>query len=196
MIKSRITKFEGKQPCFLGDIMERKHTKFLIGTSGWTYDHWKGLFYPQDCPKSRWFDYYATHFLTVEINATFYRTFKDETYRKWYERAPADFCYVLKAPKTITHRKYLVDAGVEIEAFDRSAALLQDKLGIILLQIAPGTPYDLERLKRALMTFHDPRKVAVEFRNKRWFTEETKRLLEELGTTFCDADSPKCELVG
>jgi uncharacterized protein YecE (DUF72 family) len=176
--------------------MDGIHTQFFIGTSGWTYDHWRGPFYPQDCPKSRWFDYYAARFSTVEINATFYRAFMDLTYRKWYERAPAGFCYVLKAPKTITHRKYLVDVGAEIEAFDRSVALLLDKLGIILLQIAPSTPYDLERLKTALLAFKDPRRVAVEFRHKRWITKETKDLLEDLGVTFCDADSPKSELIG
>jgi len=176
--------------------MEKMPKKFLVGTSGWTYDHWKGLFYPQDCPRNRWFEHYATQFPAVEINATFYRAFKDETYQKWYTCAPADFSYVLKAPRTITHRKYLLDAGEEIQAFDRSAALLKDKLGLILLHIAPSTPYDLDRLKRALLAFQDPRKVAVGFRHKSWINKETKDLLADLGTTFCDTDSPKSELVG
>jgi uncharacterized protein YecE (DUF72 family) len=47
--------------------------QFLVGTSGWTYDHWKGTFYPESLAKSRWFDYYANQFPTVEVNATFYR---------------------------------------------------------------------------------------------------------------------------
>jgi uncharacterized protein YecE (DUF72 family) len=177
-------------------ITKKGRTRFLIGTSGWTYDHWKGSFYPQGCPKSRWFEYYAARFPTVEINATFYRAFKDQTYQMWYERAPTDFVYVLKAPKTITHRKYLENVEGEIKTFDRSASLLQDKLGMILLQIAPGTPYDLDRLKNALMAFKDPREVAVEFRHKRWITDETKDLLKEFGATFCDAESPRSGLTG
>lgn len=67
-----------------------------VGTSGWSYDHWKGCFYPEDLAKNRWFHFYAEHFNTVEINATFYRRFKDKTYHKWREQAPDGFRYVLK----------------------------------------------------------------------------------------------------
>lgn len=169
-------------------------TRILIGTSGWTYDHWKGLFYPADLPKSRWFDYYATKFPTVEINATFYRTFKDQTYHKWRDRAPAGFTYVLKAPKLITHRKYLEGVEGEIRGFWRSASLLENKLGLILLQVAPGTPCDLGRLKSAILSFGDPRKVAVEFRNKKWLNNEVRNLLIDLGAVFCNPDSPRGKL--
>jgi uncharacterized protein YecE (DUF72 family) len=168
---------------------------FRIGTSGWNYPHWKGLFYPEGWPKTRWFEYYATRFSTVEVNATFYRRFQDQTYHKWRERVTQEFRYVLKAPKLITHRKYLVDVEGEIQEFCRSAALLEEKLGLILLQLAPSTPYDPERLKKALLAFDDPRKVAVEFRHKRWLTEETKGLLQGVGAVFCSADSPKSKLL-
>ncbi len=70
--------------------MNETRTRILIGTSGWTYDRWKEYFYPQGYPKSQWFEYYAARFLTVEINATFHRTFKDQTYKNWYERAPSN----------------------------------------------------------------------------------------------------------
>ena len=167
---------------------------FLVGTSGWTYDHWRGHFYPQDLPKSKWFNYYATKFQIVEINATFYRTFIDQTYHNWRERAPAGFGYVLKAPRTITHRKYLEDVESDVKAFERSASLLEEKLEMILLQLAPGTPYDPERLRKALLAFVEPHKVAVEFRHKRWLTEETFSLLKELGAAFCNPDSPRNRL--
>ena len=64
---------------------------FFIGTSGWTYDHWKGRFYPENLAQKRWFDYYASQFSAVEVNATFYRTFKDQTYQNWRQRCPAGF---------------------------------------------------------------------------------------------------------
>jgi uncharacterized protein YecE (DUF72 family) len=165
--------------------------QFLIGTSGWTYDHWKGSFYPADLAKSRWFDYYAAQYPAVEVNATFYRTFADQTYLKWRERAPAGFTYVLKAPRFITHRKYLADAGDEIRAFWRSASLLEDKLGLILLQVAPATPFDLERLRQALLAFGDPRRVAVEFRRKDWLNDQTVTLLRDCGAAFVSVDSPR-----
>jgi uncharacterized protein YecE (DUF72 family) len=167
---------------------------FFIGTSGWTYDHWKGCFYPDDLPKKRWFDYYTSYFTAVEVNATFYRIFKDEIYRKWKERAPLGFGYVLKAPKLITHRKYLVDVDRDIRAFYHSCTLLQEKFEMILLQVAPDMPYDLERLQRALLSFPDPHRVVVEFRRTEWFTENTLSLLREVGATMCNVDSPQQKL--
>jgi uncharacterized protein YecE (DUF72 family) len=175
--------------------MKNNGSQFLVGTSGWSYPHWQGVFYPEDLPKSRWFEYYIQKFATVEINATFYRFFKDQTYVKWHDNAPKQFKYVLKAPRLISHRKYLKDAADQIKAFWQSANLLKNKLGLILLQLAPGMPYDPERLRQALLTFKIPGKVAVEFRHKKWFTEETRDLLKEVGAIFCTADSPKTKLM-
>lgn len=170
--------------------MGGKQTDFLIGTSGWSYAHWKGIFYPEGLPRSRWFEYYAARFPTVEVNATFYRRFRDETYRKWYDKAPPGFTYVLKAPRLITHRKYLSGVNEEIRDFYRSASLLRDRLGLILLQLAPATPYEPERLRSALLAFGRPDRVAVEFRHERWLTDEVRQLLRQLGAVFCNADSP------
>ena len=64
------------------------------------------------------------------------------------------------------------------------------ELGMILLQVAPSTPYDLKRLKQALLAFPDPSIVAIEFRNPEWISPETEILLRDLGVTFCNADSP------
>jgi len=167
---------------------------YLIGTSGWTYDDWKGTFYPAGLPRSRWFEYYASRFHAVEVNATFYRAFKDQTYLKWKEQAPEGFGYVLKAPRVITHRKYLVDAGVEIGNFCRSASLLGERLEMILLQVAPQTPVDLQRLDQALRTFPDPGRVAFEFRKPAWYTPEVCGLLRGYGAAFVNVDSPRQEL--
>lgn len=169
-------------------------TRYFIGTSGWTYDHWQGSFYPPDLAKSRWFDYYASRFNSVEINATYYRKFQNQTYQKWKTRAPQGFGYVLKAPKTITHRKLLKNAEEDIREFCLSAALLEDKFEMILLQTAPNLPYDLGLLHSALSAFADPHRVAVEFRNERWFNSETARLLESVGAAFCNVDSPRQHL--
>lgn len=167
---------------------------YFIGTSGWTYDHWGGVFYPSDLPKSRWFDYYAERFNAVEINATFYRTFQDPTYLKWKARAPQSFGYVLKAPKVITHRKLLRDVETDIQAFCRSARLLGEKFEMILLQVAPNLPYDTGLLLNALQAFDDPRRVAVEFRHPRWYNPEIERLLNSVGAAFCNVDSPRQDL--
>jgi uncharacterized protein YecE (DUF72 family) len=169
---------------------------FLVGTSGWSYEHWKERFYPAGLPKSRWFDYYLTRFPTVEINATFYGFFKDKTYLNWRERSPAGFKFVLKVPRLITHVKHLVDVEEDVHQFWNSASLLGDKLGLVLLQIAPDTPYDLPRLRRAILAFGNPHQVAVEFRREDWYNEEIRGLLQEIGAVFCDADSPRFHLNG
>jgi uncharacterized protein YecE (DUF72 family) len=167
---------------------------FWIGTSGWDYDDWKGIFYPADLPKNRWFKYYARVFPVVEVNATFYSSFEDTTYLKWKERAPQGFRYVLKAPRWITHDKLLLDVQEDIENFCRSAALLGDRLEMILLQLAPHMPYEPERLQKALQAFPDTSLLAVEFRHARWLTPETISMLEASGVTFCNPDSPQHKL--
>jgi uncharacterized protein YecE (DUF72 family) len=174
--------------------MKNNDPQILVGTSGWSYPHWRGVFYPEDWPKSKWFEYYVRKFTTVEINATFYRFFKDHTYHNWRDRAPEPFKYVLKTPRLISHRKYLKDAEDQIKAFWRSANLLKSRFGLILLQLAPGMPYEPDRLKQALLAFETPGKVAVEFRHRKWLTGETRDLLREAGAIFCAADSPKTKL--
>jgi uncharacterized protein YecE (DUF72 family) len=163
---------------------------YFIGTSGWNYPEWRGCFYPSDLSQSRWLEYYATRFKAVEINATFYRNFKDQTYHNWYARTPDGFRFVLKAPRAITHVKHLHNAAEEIQAFDRSAHLLAEKLGLILLQIAPDTPYDLGRLSSALSVFRQPCKVAIEFRRQNWWTEDVVHLLHNFGTVWVNPDYP------
>lgn len=164
---------------------------FFVGTSGWMYDHWKGRFYPGNLSKKSWFDYYASQFSAVEVNATFYGTFKDLTYHNWRERAPQGFGYVLKAPRLITHRKYLLDVDENIQAFCHSCSLLEDKFEMILLQVAPNTPYDLDRLNQALLAFPDPGRVAVEFRRPEWLNQDTMSVLRTVGATICNVDSPQ-----
>ena len=165
-----------------------------VGTSGWSYDHWKGCFYPEDLAKNRWFHFYAEHFNTVEINATFYRRFKDKTYHKWREQAPDGFRYVLKVPRLISHRHYLNEVTELITDFSRSSQLLEDKLGLILLQLPAKMPYKPERLEAALSSFQNPSLVAVEFRDNRWLTDEIFLMLQKIGANYCNPDYPKHEL--
>ncbi len=174
--------------------MNQETVRFRVGTSGWSYDHWKGNFYPVELPKNRWFAFYLEHFCTVEINATFYRTFADSTYHKWREQVGVDFRYVLKVPKLITHRKCLKDCEADIRSFTRSASLLEERLGMFLLQISPTVPFDLERLRDALQVFEDPTRVAVEFRAKHWECAEVRSLLHELGAAWVSVDSPRTRL--
>lgn len=82
-----------------------------VGTSGWVYPHWRGLFYPQDLPQSRWFDHYAERFDTVEVNNSFYRLPDAAVFGRWKAQSPAGFIYALKASRYLTHVKRLRDPG-------------------------------------------------------------------------------------
>jgi len=95
----------------------------------------------------------------------------------------------------ITHRKKLVRVESDILRFWESASLLEEKLGLVLLQLAPSTAYDPDRLYNALRVFPEPKYVAVEFRHPRWYTETVREILQETGAVFCSVDSPESDLL-
>lgn len=175
--------------------MVRYKTHYFIGTAGWNYPDWRGIFYPKHLPQKKWLAFYQDNFSIVEINATFYRFFKKEIFIKWRLAAEKNFKYIIKVNRNITHIKRLKNCKRLIKQFCQDVALLEDKLALILLQLPPSMPYDINRLKIALLQFDDPTKLVVEFRHKKWLTEETKNLLTSIGCTFCIADSPATKMV-
>lgn len=76
--------------------LSQMQNKIHIGTSGWNYDHWKDVFYEKNCPKSQWLKFYATHFNSVEVNATFYRSMSHKTYETWRKKTPKGFIWSVK----------------------------------------------------------------------------------------------------
>jgi len=169
--------------------------EIYVGTSGWYYSDWEEIFYPKNLPVHKRLSYYSEHFNTVEVNATFYRRFKDSTYQNWYRVTPEGFLFVCKAPKIITHRKFLKETENDIKDFTLSASLLKEKLGLILLQLAPNMPYNIELLRKVIVLFKNTCNVAIEFRNSKWINNEVKECLSELNTPFCNADSPKSRFI-
>jgi uncharacterized protein YecE (DUF72 family) len=156
-----------------------------VGTSGWSYDHWRGVFYPEDLSAGRWFQHYAAHFDTVEINATFYRMMPDRMFDGWRDKAPPGFLYAVKMWRQITHRKMLHDAGGELADFLRGARRLGDRLGPILIQLPPNFGLDLERLERFLPLLSREFEYAIEFRHPSWFTTAVYALLSERDVALC-----------
>src|ERR1051326_7369474 len=116
-----------------------------IGTSGWHYDHWKGVFYPPSVPASQGFSYYSLHFDTVEINNSFYRVPSAETFDMWRKRTPRGFRYAAKFSQYGTHRKRLLDPHGTIRYFLAPARHLGPSLGPILVQLPPRWNADPRR---------------------------------------------------
>ncbi|MGA7271143.1 MAG: DUF72 domain-containing protein [Acidimicrobiia bacterium] len=112
--------------------------RIRIGLSGWSYDEWRGDFYPEGLAKSKELGFAAGRFDTLEINGTFYGLTTPRASRSWYEAAPSDFQYAVKASRYITHNKKLVDCDSAVANFFASGILeLDDKLGPILWQLPP-----------------------------------------------------------
>lgn len=165
--------------------------RISVGCSGFSYGHWKGSFYPDDVPKSKWFEYYARNFRTVELNVTFYRLPPKDTFERWAERAKEGFVFSLKGSRFITHVKRLSEPGEPVERFFSSASALGGRLSAVLWQFPPGFGCDIGRLSLFLRELkgHGVRS-AFEFRDASWINEDVEGLLRENGYSFCMADWP------
>ncbi len=161
-----------------------------IGTSGFYYDHWKGIFYPPDLPKSRYFEYYASHFDTVEMNSIFYHLPKSKTIEHWLQKSPEHFLFSIKAYRGITHYKKL-EAKEELYLFIHLIKPLRPKLGAILFQLPPSLHFDLERLAHFLQLLPAGYRYAVEFRHSSWYQEATYELLRRYEVAMCLHDFGK-----
>lgn len=159
-----------------------------VGTSGYNYPEWRGTFYPEGCPAKKMFEFYAGHFRTVEINATFYRMPTQKITTGWLEQAPPGFRYALKAPKQITHIKRLKDCGDPLAFFCDSARVLGGHLGPLLFQLPPNFRADLSRLEGFLKLLPSDVMAAVEFRHESWLTEDTYTLLRAYRAALCIVD--------
>jgi uncharacterized protein YecE (DUF72 family) len=179
--------------------MSKAECDIRIGTSGWHYNDWAGRFYPADLAKNKWLEYYAGHFNTVEINNTFYRQPKPETFKNWHKQAPKNFLYTVKANRFITHIKRLKDAEEPLGRFLEGALLLKGNLGPILYQLPPSFHKDLDRLRSFLKVLRSvakamerrrPKKqIAVfEFRHESWFSDDSYELMREFNAGFCIHD--------
>ncbi|WP_029004004.1 DUF72 domain-containing protein [Azorhizobium doebereinerae] len=116
-----------------------------VGIGGWTFEPWRGTFYPQGLPHARELEHASRHVTTIEVNGTFYRTQTPKTFASWAEQAPDDFVFALKAPRYATNRRVLAEAGESITRFvDSGLAELGDKLGPINWQFPPTKAFDPE----------------------------------------------------
>jgi uncharacterized protein YecE (DUF72 family) len=168
--------------------MGRRSSRLHIGTSGWSYSHWKENFYPEKLPTKCWLNFYAGVFPTVEINTTFYHAPLATTTHKWAEDVPGQFQFAIKASRYITHQKRLHDCEGSLKFFYKSIANLQPKAGPVLFQLPPSFRADLERLKTFINLLTSDYRSVFEFRHDSWFTEETYTFLTEHKIGLCITD--------
>ncbi|MCS7269146.1 MAG: DUF72 domain-containing protein [Geminicoccaceae bacterium] len=149
-----------------------------IGTSGWSYASWRGLFYPERLPAGRWLEHYAREFDAVELNASFYRLPRRELVARWAAVTPDDFRFAVKAWRALTHLHRLEPRPDLLEAFLARIEPLGPKLGPVLFQCPPRFPADPGRLEAFLAALPAGIVPAFEFRDPSWHTSEVTAILE------------------
>jgi uncharacterized protein YecE (DUF72 family) len=158
---------------------------YNIGTSGWSYQHWRGVFYPSDLPANKWLAYYVQHFQTVELNGSYYHWPSDDRFGSWEQRLPHGFLFTVKAPRGLTHGKQLYAPEQWLARIERGLAHLGGKRGVLLIQLAPQFAYDHPRLAYFLDRLPGELRTAIEFRHPSWHNEAVFELLQHHNVAYC-----------
>jgi uncharacterized protein YecE (DUF72 family) len=162
----------------------------IIGTSGWSYKHWRGVFYPDNLASGKWLSYYSQHFKSVEINMTFYRTPNEKTIKGWLSKSTAGFIFTIKASRYITHVRMLEDIEESVDKLYSMAKGFDEKGGCILFQLPPSFHQCDDNMQRVdgLLKLLDRRyDHAIEFRHRSWWNDECYELLRGRAA-FCSVD--------
>jgi len=162
--------------------------RLFLGTSGYSYKHWRGIFYHSGLPQSGWLNFYCQHFNTVELNVTFYRLAARKTFEGWYQKTPIEFVFAAKGSRFITHIKRIKDCQQPIRMYKENAAGLGEKLACVLWQLPPNLQYTRERLVefcRLLKAEYGEKRHVFEFRHESWLQEDCYDILTSHGFALC-----------
>lgn len=171
-----------------------KRGTLYVGTSGFAYKEWKGVFYPEKTPDKKMLEHYSTILGSVEINYTFRRFPSEASIEGWKSQAHDGFRFTLKASQRITHFKRLVDVAQDVEDFVNRAKGLGDKLGTVLFQLPPNFAYDPDKLKGFVEVLPRDVRFAMEFRHASWSDDEVRKTLEAAGVAYVGAETEEAAL--
>lgn len=175
--------------------MKDKKIEWHIGCSGFHYKEWKDVFYPEGLATNKWFGFYKEHFATLESNMTFYRMPLLSTLLKWHDESAAGFSFSVKAPRSVTHYKKMVNITDELTTFyERMHKGLQEKLACVLFQFPPSFSFTKERLRSIIDGVDNSFNNVVEFRHMSWFNDEVYRELQKHALTCCNFSHPKFDI--
>ncbi|HEV8362181.1 MAG TPA: DUF72 domain-containing protein [Gemmatimonadaceae bacterium] len=160
--------------------------KLLVGTSGFAFKEWKGVFYPKGTKDDAMLSFYSSRYPTVEINNTFYRLPREHLLADWASQVPDGFTFAIKASRSITHFARLKPESARALGFLlASTATLGGRLGPILFQTPPDLEKDLGRLRAFLDLLPRERRFTMEFRHDSWFDDEVFAELRARDLALC-----------
>jgi uncharacterized protein YecE (DUF72 family) len=160
-----------------------------VGTSGWSYDHWDGVFYPERLPPRDRLSYYAGRLPAVEVDATFYRLPGESVVRHWRDVVPEGFAFAAKGSRFVTHFRRLEGVQDEARSFVERVMLLGDRLEVVLWQLPPNLQLDPGLLDRFLSDLPAGVRYAVEFRDPSWLVEDAFDVLRTHGCAHVHVSS-------
>ncbi|MBM3118289.1 MAG: DUF72 domain-containing protein [Chloroflexi bacterium] len=164
--------------------------EYHIGTSGWHYEHWRGLFYPEKLAKSKWLEFYAHHFTTVELNNSFYHLPSEKAFVNWHESSSKGFVFAVKVSRFITHIKRLRNVEEPLRNFLSRADSLWDKLGPLLYQLPPNMKRNDKILEAFLAILPPQYRHVFEFRHDSWIDDGVFDILRRHNSGLCVFDMP------
>jgi uncharacterized protein YecE (DUF72 family) len=148
-------------------------SRYYLGTQGWSYPAWAGSFYPPGTSSKAYLPYYATQFNTVELDTTFYAVPRETTIAGWRQKTPPGFRFSAKFPQAVTHEKGLVNCKEDATGFVEAMAALDDKLGVLLLQMPPNWgAQSIGELETFLAGLPIGTRYALEIRHKSWLSTD------------------------
>lgn len=169
--------------------MATDELRWYVGTMGYGYKDWQGVFYPDGLAKTDFLGVYSQHFNAVEMDSTFYGTPRTDYVLRWKEATPDDFVFCPKMPRQITHELRLQSAEAETDAYLETMRLLQPKLGPILIQFPPDfSREEIDNLSVFIERLPGDLRFAVEFRHRSWHAAATGELLQAHGICWVSAD--------
>ena len=163
--------------------------KIHVGTSGFGYKEWKGIFYPEKIQPREMLSFYSQSLRAVEINNTFYHMPTETVLASWAGQVPHDFIFAIKAPQVITHLKQLRNVKEETAYLFRALAVLGAKLGPVLFQFPKSFRADKPALEAFLGLIPEKTDCAFDFRSQSWQDAEILTLLREKGYSLCIEDT-------
>ena len=170
---------------------EIRENRVLVGTSGWSYKHWQGRFYPEGLKSTDWLEYYTKHFPTVEVNASFYRLPFEGMISGWTRKTPSRFRFVFKGSRKMTHFQKLGNVSESVQLLLERLEPLREKILCILWQLPPSLKQDQKLLEEFLAQLPESYRYAMEFRHTSWINDNSFCLLSKYRVAHCTVSAPK-----